>query len=195
MPHNASLLTTEINAQLSSSGLLGSNAISVAQACAKGYVQFMTTIVKVTTVDVGTAGAGSGAGKIVGALGPAFASACSGQAAANGLLGQSGAATCSAIGLACGNHTSALGQTTSSHVGVGAGFGNGVLIGSLPTAFFGLLMAEASSAGLLGTSVSNLFNAIANGIAPLVPTAVVPTPIAGPPSIVPAAGSGFGSVL
>jgi len=128
-------------------------------------------------------------------LGPGYQAGCLGQAPANGLLGTFGPQAMGAIGLACGLHTVALGQTTSVHSGVGLGFGNGFLVGAIPSVFFGLLVSQCTSAGLLGSFIPNLCNAIANGIAPVIPTAIVPTPITGPPSIVSAGGSGFGTVL
>jgi len=195
MPHLQPLLTTQIQGQLAAVGVVGKDSIRLSLACSTAYVLFMTTIVKVLTVDSGVVGAGVGFGKIVGVLGPAYAAACAAQAAANGLVGTHGPLTCSAIGLACGNHTSAVGQSLTFHAGVGVGFGTGTLVGSIPTALFGLLLSQGAAQGLIGTSVVNLFNAIANGIAPLVPTAIVLTPIAGSPIPIPSAGAGFGSVL
>lgn len=194
--HNASLLASRVQLQMA---CIGEKAPQIAKAVANGYVNFMTQVVKVSTVDVGTAGPkGDGTGKLAGPLPATCGALCAAYAPANGILGSHGLVIAQAVGFACGEHTLLMGEVVTSHAGVAIGAGTGALVGATPAALYALFQQEAVAQGLLGESRDPLFWSLAKGLAEgVVVAAIVVTIVgapAGPPPV-PGAGTGSGSVL
>jgi len=195
MAHSASACKALIQTSLLAVGCKGSESEKLARASANAYVKFMTTIVKVISVDSGLLSVGKGTGKILGPLPALYLATCTALAPAKGIKGIFGPLTAGAVGLGCGLHTLAAGTTETNHPVVGPGVGIGTLTGATPGAFFPILISEFASAGLAGPLVPNFCQAISQGIAPNVVAAIVPIVIIGPGSISPGAGPGLGSVL
>jgi len=195
MAHSAPACKGLIQSSLLAVGIKGTDAEKLARASANAYVKFMTTIVKVISIDAGIISVGKGVGKILGPLPVLYSVTCTALAPAKGIKGIFGPLTAGAIGLGCGLHTLAAGTTETAHNIIGPGTGVGSLIGSTPAAFFPILLSEFSAAGLNGPLVPNFCSALADGIAPNVLAAIVPIVIIGPSSIFPGTGIGTGSVV
>ena len=182
-------------AQFASSGILGVSSPQLAKALSLGISLNILAMAQVTTVDSGTAGAGVGTSTVIGISAGILGPLMVGQFAAVGMVGPFSAPLALAISQAFGIWF-LTNQTTTTHAGVGLGVGVGKVIGLDPGSMGTQIQGMMASMGLLGTFSPLMAQAVANSIVPhILATGTVITPIAGPPSIVPAAGSGFGKVL
>lgn len=191
----ASALQGLLIAEFASSGILGTASPQLASALSQGITLNILAMAQVQTVDVGTAGAGVGSSTVLGIsagiLGPLMIA----QFASAGMLGTFSAPLALAISKAFGTWF-LTNQTVTVHAGVGLGAGVGKVIGLDPGSMGSQIKAFMAAAGLLGTFSPLLAQAVANSIVThILATGIVATPIAGPPSIVPAGGTGFGKVI
>jgi len=182
-----------IVSNFAASGINGTGSVPLANAIANGIVTYLTSSPLVQTVDVGTAGAGSGLGiGVTGVVPTAVTGAIVGNLAAVNIIGTAVTpmitAVCNAL-----SDTLSLATVTTVNTGVGVGTGVGFLIGINPGALASQMIGLAPGFGLNGTAVTPMFTGIANGIADtLNGTAIVNVVIAGPPSPSPSGGTGIG---
>lgn len=182
--------------QFASAGMLGSSASQLASALSQGICLNILSTAQVQTVDTGTAGAGAGVSKVIGVNPGALIPLMVGQFSSQGLLGPYSANLARAISTAFCTWFLASNQTSTVHSGVGLGVGQGKVIGLSPSAMGNMIRGMMAANGLLGTYSPKIASAVGTAIAThVLSVGVVITPIVGPPSIAPSAGSGFGKVL
>lgn len=182
--------------QFAASGILGPNSAQLANALAQGICLNILATAQVTTIDAGTAGAGVGASKVVGINPGALTPMMIGQFAAQGMLGSMSAALATAISNGFCTWFLASNQTQTVHSGVGAGVGQGTVVGLSPSGMANMIKGMMAANGLLGTQSPKLADAIANAIVPhIMSMGTVVTPIIGPPSPSGSSGTGTGKVL
>ncbi len=182
--------------QFASAGIVGSSASQLASALSQGICINILSTAQVQTVDAGTAGAGTGVSKVIGINPGALTPMMIGQFASQGLIGPYSAGLARAISTAFCTWFLASNQTSTVHSGVGLGVGNGKVIGLSPSAMGNMIRGMMAANGLLGTYSPKIATAVGTAIAShVLAMGVVVTPILGPPSIAPGAGSGFGKVL
>jgi len=181
--------------QFASSGILGTSSPLLAKALSLGISTNILAMAQVTTVDTGTAGAGVGTSTVLGISAGILGPLMVGNFASVGMLGAFSAPLALAISQGFGIWF-LTNQTTTVHAGVGLGVGTGKVIGLDPGSMGQMIQGFMASFGLLGTFSPLLAQAVALSIVThILATGTVITPIAGPPSIVPSAGTGIGKVL
>lgn len=189
MPATPTGIAGLVSSNIASAGMAGLDAPKIASGIGIGVSTWVASIV-VQTVDVGTAGAGSGGpipvaipGTLLGNMQTGFASA--------GLAGQSASAL--AAGIAAGltqAFLQALVMTT--HVGVGSGAAVAKFIASSAV---GPVAAGLSSAGVVGQFASQLATAVGTALDLTFASLVIPVPIVGTASPTAASGSGVGKII
>jgi hypothetical protein len=184
-----------IIAQCAASGILGVSTPQLAKALSLGISLNILATAQVITVDAGTAGAGVGTSTVLGISAGILGPLMVGNFASVGMVGPFSAPLALAISQAFGIWF-LTNQTTTIHAGVGLGAGTGKVVGLVPATMGTQIQGFMASFGLLGTFSPLLAQAVALSICThILATGIVVTPIAGPPSIVPAAGSGNGKIL
>jgi hypothetical protein len=182
--------------QFAANGLLGTSTAQLANALSQGICLNLLATAQVTTVDSGTAGAGVGASKVIGINPGALIPMMIGQFASQGMLGTMSVALAAAISNGFCTWFLASNQTQTVHSGVGAGVGQGTVVGLSPSGMANMIKGMMAANGLLGTYSPKLADAIGNAIVPHVMSmGVVITPIVGPPSPSGSSGTGTGKVL
>lgn len=178
------------SSSLSGAGLTGSSLSMFINGLTNGFVEYVLAGVKVSTVDVGTFGAGVGIGTVFlnpTIIVPSMVSSFSGSS----ILGTNSAVLATAIANAMSQCFSlAQASTISPTVGVGTGVGS--LIPTSGTPFF---VNSFASSGLVGIYGATLATAVANGLDSSLHSSIVNTVIAGPPSISPSTGIGMGFLI
>lgn len=183
-----------IVSNFAASDINGTGSVPLANAIATGIVSYLTSAPAIVqTIDVGTAGAGSGLGiGVEGVVPTEVAGAILGNLAAASIVGSATAPMVTAICNALSD-TLATATVTTVNIGVGVGTGVGFLIGLDPGQLASQMIGLAPGFGLNGTAVTPMFTGIANGITDtLNGTTIVNVVIVGPPSIVPSGGTGIG---
>lgn len=181
--------------QFAANGLLGTGTPALAQGLSLGIAGNILATGLVQTVDVGTAGAGVSTGKIIGPNPGVLTPLLIGQMSAGGFLGVAAVPMATAISLAFCSWFLAGNLVTTVNAGVGVGVATGIVTGLQPPAMQSMLMGTLAASGMLGIQIPQLATAVANAIVPhLLSMGIYIAPIAGPPSIVPSGGSGFGKI-
>ena len=193
MPLNPpSLATGFIAPNLASTGNLGIGVPKFSLGLAIGVCQFLTIQSKVMTIDAGTAGAGTSIIPLIVPTPLVQTSLVTGFSS-QGILGTLAPLFIQGVtnGLVTGWVSLALLQT--NHPGVGVGAGVARIVG--PTAIPAITQGFAA-VGMVGDGPAKVARAIGSGLDMVFASFIQPgIPIVGSPSIVPASGVGFGSVL
>jgi hypothetical protein len=189
MPLTPPGLTGAVLAGLTASGFIGTAASQLALGVATGIVTWATSAAIVTSVDTGTLGVGAGTIPLV-VPPPLLLGNLLVGFTAMAQIGVMAPVECA--GLSIGISTGlAQGLVVTVHPGVGLGAAvvkiAGVSVASMITGF--------AAAGLHGTSAIQHATAIAMGLDLTIAELVLPSPIVGPPSIVPFAGVGTGKIV
>ena len=193
MPLNPPALSTGFIApNLASTGNLGVGVPKFSLGMAIGVCQFLTIESKVTTIDVGTAGAGTSIIPLIVPTPLVQTSLITGFTSL-GILGSLAPLFIQGLtnGLVTGWVSLALLQT--NHPGVGVGTGVARIIG--PTAVPAITQGFAA-VGMIGDGPAKVAQAIGSALDMVFASFTQPgIPIVGSPSIVAASGVGFGSVI
>jgi hypothetical protein len=187
------MLQTQIQTYMAAVGGIGQKSSLMATATAQGVITWCGSALIVNTVDVGSAGGGSGMGKVTIPLGPLMLTMATGMAAANGIQGAMGMAIVGAIAQAIGDHLFTFGIINTTHAGVGVGTGIASFVAPAP-ALFASLQAAYSSYGLLGTTSPKMCKALSDAVSTVMSSAVGMVVIAGAPSTSAGSGSGTGKL-
>jgi hypothetical protein len=174
---------------LASTGHLGAAVPKMAQGLANGLVAWVA-LVKVQTVDTGTAGVGAGVTPLVVAM-PVVQAVVQAGFLAHEIIGPFAPST--VLGLSIGLTQAFLqGQIMTTHpsVGVGAGI---CTFRAPPASPF--IQTALSAAGVSGLGTDKLALAVGTALDALFSALVSPVAIAGPPSPSPSAGVGFGQIV
>lgn len=173
---------------LPAAGMLGTSVPQLAGGIAAGVMIWVGTLT-VVTVDVGTAGAGTGV--LPCAIPPPLLVAgmmASFPIAHHGMMALP-LATAVAMGLSA---AFPLGLVTTVHPTVGVGAATATFPG--PSAIPSMI-AGFSSAGLLGPMAAATATAVGMGLDIAFASFILPIPIVGPPSPSPSSGAGTGKIL
>jgi hypothetical protein len=189
MALNSFIISNIIYVNLSSMGILGSATPQLSDGLADGLVDYATDSITVQSIDTGTAGSGVGTGFGV-ILSPTIYLAMNGSFIANGIIGVFSPSMATAIASAF-IQSFALASISTNSVGVGVGAGVAAMI-PVPGVSTGIFLAALNSAGVNGPNVPQLASAVATGLDIALLTSFAPVIIAGPPSPIPSAGTGFG---
>lgn len=175
---------------LVSGGAVGPASGQLASALSLGLFQYASAVV-VTTVDVGTLGAGSGFGQGIFLSPDALSASLTAFAVSHGIAGPSapGILASFALGL-CTSLLGAVVVTAHPSVGVGAGKVQLSPTGGGPLAFSSAL----ASFGLAGVSAPGLGDALGLAMDSVISSASGVVSITGASSIYPSSGSGFGKL-
>jgi hypothetical protein len=189
MPLTPSTLAAPILLNLVGTAHLGIATPVLALGVATGITLWMPTV-QVISVDTGTLGVGAGVVPILIVPSVLITNLTIGFKTF-GLLG--GMAPLTITGLGLGISTGMLlGLATTIHPTVG--LGAGVCTFRAPPAA-PMMIAGMTNAGMTGPSVAQLGSAIGMALDLTFATLVLPTPIVGPPSILPGAGAGTGTIV
>jgi len=189
MPLTPPGLTGVLIPSLAASLMLGTAMPQLAQGVAFGTTFWATQGAVVTSVDVGTLGVGAGAVPLI-VPQPLILANLLVAFAANGMLGPMAPleATGLSVGLSLGLAEALI---TTIHPTVGAGAGVVKISGTaIPS-----MIAGFAAAGMKGPSATQQATAIGMAFDLTFAVFVLPTPILGPPSIVPSAGVGTGKIV
>jgi hypothetical protein len=193
MPLNPPALAAGfITPNLISTGNLGTGVPKFALGLSMGVCQFLTIESKVTTVDAGTLGVGTGIIPLI-VPNPLVQSSLVTGFVSVGILGTLAPLFIQGLttGLCTGWLALALLQTNHPTVGVGAGVAR--ITG--PTAVPAML-AGFSAVGMTGIGPTKMAQAIGTALDMVFASFVQPgIPIVGTPSIVGSSGVGFGTVI
>ncbi len=193
MPLNPPALASGfITPNLVSTGNIGTGTPKLALGIAIGVCQFLTGMAKVTTVDAGTLGAGTGIIPLIVPTPLVLTSLTTGFAS-SGILGV--LAPKLIVGLATGLTSGwlalALLQTVHPTVGVGTGVARIVGPSAVPA-----LIGGFAAVGMVGDGPTRIARAIATGLDITFASFVqLGLPIVGSPSPVGSAGVGIGTVI
>jgi hypothetical protein len=189
MPLTPPGLIGPITANLVSTGHLGIATPQLAAGIAAGIMMW-SPLVKVLTVDAGTLGVGAGVIPLV-VPPPLLIAGLSAGFASFAMIGP--IAPLTVIGLANGISLGMVqGQVITVHPGVGLGAGVCKFIAP-PAA--PMMIAGFASVGMVGFGAIQKASAIGMGLDIAFLSLVLPTPVAGPPSIVGGAGVGIGQIV
>lgn len=185
-------MTALLTGYLGGGGVFGVSSPQLAAAISNGFCQYAISSVVVNTVDVGSAGSGTGVGLgmvlappvLVGSLTATFEGA-----QIRGPLRQS---IITAIANAVSD-TLRLALVNTVNVGVGAGTGKATLAPN-PAASVPLMITNFFGLALAGVSSPVLASAIANGIDQALPSATGVIVIAGASGPSPGSGTGVGKL-
>ena len=172
------------------SGMLGTNVPQLALGIGIG-VTLWTQSLTVSTVDAGTLGAGLGFLPCVIPPPLLIGGMLSGFAAA-GISGVVMPLLATGIGTGLATAFASQGVITTVHPTVGVGTGVCSFPGPSAVPF---LISGLTSAGLTGTSVTQLGTGIGTGLDIGFAAFVIPIPILGAPSPAPSAGAGSGKIV
>jgi hypothetical protein len=189
MPLTPVGLTAVLIPALVSSGQLGIAVPQLAAGVANGVTVFAQQST-VTSVDVGTLGAGVSAIPLV-VPQPLLLTNILAGFAATATIGVMSPLL--AVGLANGLQLGFLqGLLVMTHpgVGLGAGVAKVIGVGGVPA-----MVAGFASAGMVGPAAVKMATAIGIALTLTFGTFVMPVPILGPPNIVPGAGVGIGKIV
>lgn len=182
-----------MQASLGGNGIIGISAPQMALALATGFVNYAVGPLVATSVDVGTAGAGTGLSPTVILAAPAVTGPLTGTLAAAGINGIARVSLANAIGLAV-SQALVSAQVSTVNTGVGVGTGKVTLVPN-PAASAAAMTAAFAGLGLVGISAPGMAVAVAQGIDAGLPSALAIVVIVGPPSTVSASGAGLGKVI
>ena len=193
MPLNPPALSAGFIApNLISTGNLGTGVPKLAMGIAIGVCQYLTVQSKVTSVDVGTAGAGATFFPLI-VPPPLLLGALTSAFAGTGILGVAAPQFIAGLTTAFTTGWTALAFLQITHPTVGVGAGVAKIVG--PSAVTAMITGF-SAMGMAGPGPAKMATAIGIGLdttfASFVQLAV---PIVGSPSIVPSTGVGFGTVI
>lgn len=186
------LSTGFIAPNLISTGNLGIGVPKFSLGTAIGVCQFLSLQSTVTTIDVGTAGAGTSISPLIVPMPLVQTSLVTGFTS-QGIFGSLAPLFIQGLtnGLVTGWVSLALLQT--NHPGVGVGTGVARIVG--PTAIPAITQGFAA-VGMVGDGPAKVARAIGSALDMIFASFVQPgIPIIGSPSIVAASGVGFGSVI
>ncbi len=186
MPITTFQAIATLTPNLMATGMLGIGTPKLARAIGAG-LSLWSPQIKISTVDVGTAGAGKGTPIPITIAPPVMYANLIAGMVANNLVGIMAPAF--TLGLANGLVALYLQAVTSTeHVGVGAGSGEATF-SAPPAARY--LRTGFESQNMTGEGAVKLCKAIGQGLDATFKTLVLVQPIVGPPS--PASGTGFGT--
>lgn len=191
MPLNPITLATGFIApSLISTLNIGSAMPKLALGIANGVCNFFIGAVAVS-IDTGTLGVGTSAQPLI-IPPPTILAALLVGYSAQSILGPM--SPLNALGVANGISTGLASLATASvqHPGVGAGAAIMRIVGSSAVP---ALLKGFADAGLTGNGSVKMATAIGIGLDTIFQSFVMPLVIAGPPSIIPGAGSGFGVII
>jgi hypothetical protein len=192
MPINPGTTTPIFLAALIANGLVGPGTSQLATGLATGLSQYVQAGVIVTSIDIGTLGAGTGIGPSI-VLNPnILIPAMTASLAGHGIIGSLMPAQANAISFGI-SASLALGivQTINTGVGIGAGKLQLIPNGSGGTLF----VAGFKAAGMSGSMANNMGLAVGLALDAVILSALGVVIIVGPPNIVPGAGIGIGKIV
>jgi hypothetical protein len=180
-------------ANLAGQTILGISMPQMAIAIAQGFVQYATTALIATSVDVGLLGAGTGIAPTISLPPPAIVGPMQGIFTAAQINGPMRDPLINAV---AGAISQALMGAQVSTVNAGVGVGTGQ-VSLIPNSSVSVPLMIVNFAGvlLLGSAAKSLATAIAEGIDAALPSATATVIIAGGPGPLPGAGVGIGKVL
>jgi hypothetical protein len=188
VPSNAAILAS----CLESASCIGVSSSQLALGIATGLEIYSDSII-VTSVDVGTLGAGTGTGFTVMLDPPGLISTMTTAFADSAIAGVMAVAIATAISVGLVQvFAFAQIQTVNPTVGVGTGV---CLLTPNPVASAAAFVTGFISAGLVGVSSAAMATAVSVGLDSALPSAIAEIVIAGSPSIVPSSGAGVGVLL
>ncbi len=193
MPLSSPLTQPIFLGNLTSNSLVGTSISQFALAVSMGLELYSLNGLLVSSVDTGTVGSGVGTGFGVAVAPTTFMASFIASFAANSVLGTMSSSLINGLSSAFSfSLQQAQIQTVSTSVGVGTG-----IITLIPNSASSLSswIAGFSSAGLVGSNISQIISAISTGFDQAISTAVGSIVIAGSPSIIPSSGVGFGILL
>lgn len=178
--------------QLAAAGVGGPSSVSLATGLGLGITNCIRSWV-ITTVDVGTLGAGVGVSPVPPYLDTSLAlGTVSGLLVANAIAGPSSVQLATAV---ANTITLIVATATATTVHTTVGVGSGPIVVAPTGAGISIMAASLASSGLAGPSTVNLSTAIGTALDTLAASIVGAVVIAGPPSIVPSTGVGTGVFL
>ena len=189
MPMDSTSLIPVLSGSLVSNGIVGPNSFQLATGLATGLSEYATTGIIVESIDVGSLGAGIGSGVGV-ILDPAVFGSMNAAFISYAIVGLFGPVLATAIS---DGFTQAFLQAIVSTISAGVGIGSGeaVLVPD-PAVSVASFLSGFASAGLIGSSMPQLAEAVASGLDQVLPTSTSTLIIAGPPSVFPGGGTGVG---
>lgn len=194
MPIKVPSTTAILKVNMASVGLIGSQQGQLASAIANGFVNYITSAVRVATADVGILGGGTGIGPGLILSPPILISSLIGTFAGAGILGPLQIPLVTAIANSISQALLTAG-IRSNHPSVGVGSGIVVtLVPNNPTHITSMIQAFKAHK-MQGAMSDPLATAIATGIDISLPVSRGFVGIVGSPSIVPSGGVGIGSVF
>jgi hypothetical protein len=179
-------------AALASHGLVGSGSVQLATGCANGLQLYMSGAgCTIISIDAGTLGAGTGIGAGIILAEPLLSGIMSSMFLGFLLGGPFSPVTADAISFGvCMSLATAVISTINAGVGVGAG-----KVQCIPNGTGGLVFTGAFLAtGMTGSMVPSLGQAVGGALDASIASALGVVAIVGPPSILPGAGIGVGTV-
>jgi len=176
---------------LASVGQIGPAVPQFASGIASGVVAYLTGGLKVLATGGGVTGAGTTILPLI-VPPPLMQSALLGGFSSLGIIGPLSPLTATGIsnGLTQGWLALALIQATWPNVGVGAGVAKFLGPSAIP-----FMVSGFASAGMVTSGSVKMATAIGTALDTVFQSLVVPVPIVGSPSIVPANGLGFGFIV
>lgn len=192
MPLSDSALSGIMNAKMKSKNLNGEATPDFCDAVSKGVVTHFLSSNQVSTIDVGTAGAGVGIGKLSG-IDISMGSDIYSKLLSKGIAGEDSKPMADAIAEAIVTHFLAANIVNTTNSGVALGSGSGKISGLVPTGMAGLIQAAMSSKSIKGVNAKDFAEAISEGVCQHINTkALVNVVISGAPIVPPVPGVGAG---
>jgi len=176
---------------LISAGNIGVSAPKLALGLASGLSQYASGPLMVNSIDVGTAGVGTGQGVGMQLPSPAAIGAMVSSLISGGIVGIASGPT--GTGIAQG-FVLALAQAKIATLSAGVGVGTGVARLVPNSASIGIFIRAFQSAGMVGVQSVNMATAVARGFDLAAIAATGQLAIVGPPSPSPGSGIGIGKL-
>lgn len=191
MPLTPVGIAAPLTAAMYGSAFLGIQTPQLAFGIGTGVSLWTSGVLVVTTVDVGTLGAGVGSFPCL-IPAPLLTTSLLTTFAANGILGVHAAALANAIGSGLAVAFATQGLVVTAHPTVGVGTATALFLGpsSVPSMLTGL-----ASVGMVGTSTVQLATAVGLGIDMAFAAFPLQMPIVGPPAPSASSGVGLGKIV
>jgi len=192
MPMDPITLLPIMTSSLASSGIVGPNLPQLASGLANGLSAYAVSSLVIKSINVGTAGAGVGAGLGL-IIPPSIFATMASSFVSNGLVGVYSPSLSIAVSSAFIQSFS-LGIVTVASVGVGVGSGVSSAVPN-PIASYASFFSGFISSGMSGVSVPQLASAVSTGLDLSLAASFGVVVIAGPPSPVASSGAGIGKIF
>jgi len=191
MPIDPGTTTPIFVSQLAANGLIGLGTPAFAAGMANGLFQYLTSGITVTSIDVGTLGAGTGVGTGLFLSQAVILQVLQPMMVGFGVFGPMSPAMASA--LSAGINIAmipAIVQTVNPSVGIGAGKVQLIPHGTGPTQF----ISAFAAASMNGSKAADLATAIGTTLDSVIASTLGVIVIVGTPSIIPSTGLGTGTI-